>query len=263
MDNDKLFKDTIKKLNADPATRIKEGYVIMLDVLGFRDLISRRFGFTFFKIWADIKQSLLDKKEGLEKKIKPLDIDVLCLSDTLVVCISMKTRNKIDPRILLSLIPQLIDCFFWEQFTKRVFFRGAISYGKYQCDIVNNIAMGEAIEEAYDWHSLSEWIGVVLTPSALYAKEKYIIENPNDTSICTILNDRFVEYPIPFKESKIYNTNACVWFKVTKDIKKNQQLLAQVLLVFSEIKHLHSVAAKYSNTLEFIKTRLGLNQTNS
>ncbi|HNV66899.1 MAG: hypothetical protein BWY95_01553 [Bacteroidetes bacterium ADurb.BinA104] len=258
MDNDKLFKDTLKKLNADPAARVKEGYVIMLDVLGFRDLMSKRFGNTFFKIWADIKKSLLDKKEGLEKKIKPLDIDVLCLSDTLVVCISMKTRNKIDPRILLSLIPQLIDCFFWEQFTNRVFFRGAISYGKYQCDTANNIAMGEAIEEAYDWHSLSEWIGIVLTPSALYAKEKYIIENPNDNDICTIMNDRFVEYSVPFKESKTYKTNACVWFKVLKDKNKNQELLAKVLLVFSGIKHLHSVATKYSNTLKFIKTQLDL-----
>lgn len=255
MNNDTAFKEMMKKMNSDPTARVKDGYVIMLDVLGFRDLISKRFGYSFFKIWADIKQKLLERKDELEKKIKPLDIDILCLSDTLVVCLSMKKKTKIDPRILISLIPKLIDSFFWEQFESRVFFRGAISYGKYQCDMDNNIAMGAAIEEAYEWHELADWIGIFLTPSAEYAREKYVLDNKPD-DIITLINKRFVPYGVPFKDSKTFETHACIWFTNSKDKTENKSLLSKILTVFSEVKYLQTIAKKYSNTLEFIKKHI-------
>lgn len=42
--------------------------------------------------------------------------------------------------------------------------RGAISYGQYS--IKDNIMLGYVVDEAASWHESTDWIGVILTPSA-------------------------------------------------------------------------------------------------
>jgi len=158
------------------SNRVKKGYVMMFDVLGFKEFVSKRKDVDFFEIWSQIRKSLIEKKVELEEQSSLLDIDVLCLSDTLIVCMSFKNKTKLDPRLLLGLLPKLIDTFFHFRFMEGIFFRGAISFGEYRCDMLNNIAMGNAIDEAYEWHELTDWIGVILSPSAEFAYEKYKLD---------------------------------------------------------------------------------------
>ena len=241
----------------------KKGYVVMLGVLGFKEFIARRKDFDFFENWSSIKTKLLDVKSKYESMFNDYDIkakaDVLCLSDTLMFCLSFEEENKLPASALITILPGILDMFLYDQFKERVFFRGAISFGTYMCDMANNIAMGEAINEAADWHESTDWMGVILTPSAKYALEQLLLDtNLINNEVETQINNRFREYPIPFKSAVSFNTRAFIWFKVTEDPETNSKTLAEILKIFSECLITQEIASKYENTIEFVADTLSV-----
>lgn len=236
----------------------KHGYVMMLDVLGFRDFISKDLGSDFFAIWESIQKSLYDKKEAIEKRLSnQVIIDILCLSDTLIVCVSLSNQldnANIDDRVLIVILPELINSFFQKQLNNKVFFRGAISYGEFTFSSEQTIVMGSALDEASEWYEAVDWIGIILTPSAEYAVEMFLsrldTEAENKNSILT----NFHAYPkIPFKEGipPVCKYAFC-WIDPNMDIDKSRANWVLILKIFSELKHSRSFAMKYKNTLDFI-----------
>lgn len=241
----------------------KKGYVVMLDVLGFKEFTARRKDFDFFENWSSIKTKLLDVKSKYESMFNDYDIkakaDVLCLSDTLMFCLSFEEESILPATTLITILPGILDMFMYDQFKEKVFFRGAISFGTYMCDMANNIAMGEAINEAADWHESTDWMGVILTPSAKYALEQLLLDtNLIGNEVETQINNRFREYPIPFKGTVSFNTRAFIWFKVTEDPETNSKTLAEILKIFSECLITQEITAKYENTIEFVADTLAV-----
>jgi len=236
----------------------KHGYVMMLDVLGFRDFVSKDIGNDFFAIWESIQKSLYDKKEVIENRLRnQVIIDILCLSDTLIVCVSLSNKPinaNIDDRELIVILPELINSFFQTQLNNKVFFRGAISYGEFSFSSEQTIVMGSALDEASDWYEAVDWIGIILTPSAEYAVEMFLsrkdIKPENKNAILT----NFHEYPkIPFKDGvpPVCKYAFC-WVDPCMGIDKSRDNWILILKIFSELKHSRSFAMKYKNALDFI-----------
>lgn len=250
----KAAEELVKKQQRKPDDhrRLKTGYVLMLDVLGFKDFVSKDSGENFFSIWFVIRERLLSKKAELEEKHKSLEIDVLCLSDTLIICVSMKGNPKTDPRFLLILIPMLIDTFFIDMFESKIFFRGAISFGNFRCDMNLNIAMGNALDEAYEWHETTDWIGIIMTPSANFAMEKILLDTADNDAILSEVRGRFVQYSIPFKIANIFLTRAFVWWNIPPEEKDKLKRLSNILGTLSSIMLSPSIVNKYQNTINFI-----------
>lgn len=239
---------------------MKHGYVMMLDVLGFRDFVSKKTGNDFFDIWNTIKTSIVNQKNLIEERLKQaVTIDVICLSDTLIVCVSLNETDRIDDKYLLCFLPLLIDTFFYSQIkSNQVFFRGAISYGKFTYSTEQNIIMGHALDEVSEWYEATDWIGIILSPSAEYALEKLILEKGDCDGLIKGMTDRFIEYSkIPFKKDI---PNLCkyayLWVDKSTTVEKNKEKVIELLGIYSDLKHTVSIASKYKHSLDFIKQNL-------
>lgn len=240
----------------------KHGYVMMLDVLGFKEYVSKQTNHDFFSIWKALKKDVTRSKEILEKGDPKYEdiwhLDVLCLSDTLVLCLSCIQANKKLTEASLGHFIVIIESFFMHSFKQGVFFRGAISFGDFICDTKNNIAMGNAIDEAYEWHNSTDWIGIILTPSAKFALDKVKMHLPLGCLLEKNLSSRFVEYDVPFKSPICFKTFAFVWFNIPDDIISKGLILSNILDVFSGLTYSKSIISKYINTLAFVEKQLCL-----
>lgn len=108
---------------------------------------------------------------------------------------------------------------------------GAISYGEYS--IADNIMLGYAVDESASWHETTDWIGVILTPSAkMYLRGE--------------LPEFVVEYSsIPFKRS-MKTLDLCVKWSFD-----DEKMLYDIIQ--KKEPHVPEIAPKYLNTLDFLQ----------
>lgn len=68
---------------------------------------------------------------------------------------------------MLLAVVDLIQSFFLDFMEKhKVYFRGALSFGQFLFSQSERIVLGQALIEAYELYESTDWIGVILTPSA-------------------------------------------------------------------------------------------------
>ena len=146
----------------------KDGAVTFLDVLGWKGIYKDRLDAI-----ANLQGLIKDTESCAEEitqhinryeKINGKDIatKIISISDTIVILsegddayLTIKIHSEICSRILkLSMQNYKLPL------------RGAISYGSYSCE--NNILIGKAVDEAASWHESTDWIGVILSPTAQF-----------------------------------------------------------------------------------------------
>lgn len=149
---------------------------------------------------------------------------VLSISDTIAIFTAAQpiVAIEIQARICSWLLEYAIG--------QSIPLRGAISYGEYS--IKDNIMLGYAVDEAASWHETTDWIGVVITPSAKFQINELEVK-------------KMIQYDyIPFKKP-IKSLNLCVdWeYEDKNDLLK---------IIQKKGPHIPEIAPKYLNTLAFI-----------
>jgi hypothetical protein len=133
------------------------GYVALLDVLGFRGLIGN-----------DRDNSAILRYLGtVELCLENSGIEGIIFSDSIVL-----TKRGAEPQHLHALC-MLCSRLMFELIRVNIPIRGAISYGDFvRSHFGNSIFLaGKPIVEAYDYEKNQDWVGVVLTRSALNAAQ--------------------------------------------------------------------------------------------
>ena len=164
-----------------------EGAVTFLDVLGWKGIWERNqsaisklqnFVYEMQEKAQEITNKYMDDI-SLRGKSKPTE--VLSISDTIAIFTSA------SPKIAIAIHAELCSWALVYSLEQELPLRGAISYGEYS--IADNIMLGYAVDESASWHETTDWIGVILTPSAkMYLRGE--------------LPEFIVEYSsIPFKKS--------------------------------------------------------------
>ena len=210
----------------------EKGAVTFLDVLGWKGIWERnsdaiaRLQDLICKINEKAKEISDEYTRSVtEFRGKDNIIKVLSISDTIAFFTEGSVKNAIE--IHAKLCAWTIAYAFEQELP----LRGAISYGSYS--ISDNIMLGYAVDEAASWHESTDWIGVILTPSAQINlrnnKPEYVIEYKN----------------IPFKK-KINTLNLCVnWSFEDED--------EFIKIINEKGPHIPEIAPKYLNTLEFLE----------
>ena len=208
------------------------GVVTFLDVLGWKGVYDRQ---------KDALQRLTDLIEGLEDRAKPYrgaeDIDktsIKSISDTIAIftlCEEIEATSAIEihGELCRWVIPQSIEF--------EIPVRGATSYGTFQ--VRESIFIGKAVDEAAAWHEQSDWIGVHLTPSA-----EYIFRRKATGS-------SWIEYRVPNKKPLAGKAHCVNWLSDWKDKEKGKENIKRKFRRLGPI--VPEIAAKFSNTLEFIE----------
>ena len=115
--------------------------------------------------------------------------------------------------------------------------RGATSYGK--LSINDNIMVGPAVDEVASWYEMTEWIGVIQTPSAMFL---------TNTSEFIFKKAMLTKYPVKTKKIGIYETYCVNWVR-TWNRKKDRNDLIKCFMDMGPITP--EIAEKYINTLKF------------
>lgn len=222
---------------------LKKGAATFLDVLGWKGIwIENRQAINILHslVQETIKKAKSitfeymenDKLRGNDNlrgrdNFGGIDTNVLSISDTIALFTSGPAEIAIE--IHAKICSWLLEY----AFKQKIPLRGAISYGEYS--IKENIMLGYAVDEAASWHEKTDWIGVILTPSA-----KFAVGTNKLQSITTY--DQ-----IPFKSS-IKNLNLCVdWsYQDKADLFK---------IIQSKGPHTPEIAPKYLNTLSYFNYR--------
>lgn len=208
-----------------------KGAVTFLDVLGWKGIWERNQ--SAINKLQDFVYKMQDKSQEISNKYmddpslrgKSKPTEVLSISDTIAIFTSA------SPKIAIGIHAELCSWALAYSLEQELPLRGAISYGEYS--IADNIMLGYAVDEAASWHETTDWIGVILTPSA-----KMYIRNEQLEFIAQYSN-------IPFKKS-MKTLNLCVKWNFHDD-KRLYDIFQR------KGPHVPEIAPKYLNTLEFLQ----------
>jgi hypothetical protein len=143
------------------------GYVALLDVLGFRHLVaSDRDNARVIEYLGIVGNSL--KIPGIESVV---------FSDSIVL-----TKHGRDPETL-RVVCEACSQLMFNLISSNIPVRGAIAFGDYVTSRIDNstFVAGKPIVEAYDYESRQDWVGVILTASALRAASEVNLPTHCDT----------------------------------------------------------------------------------
>lgn len=215
------------------SSRIQQGFVVFIDVLGIKGVWKKMSPDIVIKNWMEIIRQFA---ESIDKSLRHLKPYYTTLSDTIIITCECSISN-------INTIFQSLMQPFIHSVNLDFFLRGTISYG--MTFISPRLILGPSIDEAAEWHNRLEWIGIVTTPnlSNYYLSEKY--ENRTNN---------YIFYPrIPIKGIKRdwdvlniedYKGFALNWFDKGNTV---QQVILDKKNTHSDLK----VKRKYENTLDF------------
>lgn len=244
MNSDNTNKDDTRR----KATKLKNGVVTFLDVLGWKGIwkedqlaianLMELINKTKKKSQMIIRK--LRKNENLYVKLhergkkdvfllrEKINVEVLSISDTIILTTESDDINK-----AIEIHAEICSWLLVEAMKVNLPLRGAISCGNY--DNQDHIVIGPAVDEAASWHESTDWIGVILTPSA-----KFSLHNNISTYITKYES-------IPFKKS-IKGLDLCVDWKYGD--KTDNDIYSKFI---NKAPHMQEVAPKYLNTLLFLE----------
>jgi hypothetical protein len=216
------------KSGLEPNIQEKQGAVTFLDVLGWKGIYERRQSSEAINLLSGLFTLILHESKNITESIATSDelkgeeTTVLSISDTIAIFTAGNPYHTLKTHGLIcqKAIPESVR--------RGIPVRGATSYGRFSTK--DNIMIGPAVDESASWHESTDWIGVIMTPTAKFELQG---EYP----------DIWTEYKdIPLKK-KINGIDRCVdWFLDGNPSK-----------LFAEMgPHVPEIAPKYLNTLSFL-----------
>jgi len=139
-----------------------EGFVALIDVLGFRALVARDYDLTEVHQYVKIVESILDNASNVS------ELQFVLFSDNLVV----NTRDP-TPESFKNLVIACSNLSF-ELAQKQIAIRGAIAHGQFMRSPTTRrgvILAGQPIVEADYYQHIQNWIGTILAPSVVRHEE--------------------------------------------------------------------------------------------
>lgn len=130
------------------------GYVALVDVLGFRELVGRDDHLQYMDTVAE----LIDEPQDSQL------LQYVLFSDTVIV------NTKTDDEEALWLLLRACSGLFAALLEQQIPLRGAIAFGQFDRSLGTDrgvIVAGRPIVEAYHYELKQDWIGMMLCPSVL------------------------------------------------------------------------------------------------
>ncbi|OFW38356.1 MAG: hypothetical protein A3J28_07350 [Acidobacteria bacterium RIFCSPLOWO2_12_FULL_60_22] len=131
----------------------QNGYVALLDVLGFTEIVSGEAQ----------AEKLSQYVHSLEMVTNETDVDIVLFSDTIVMTSLGNTRES-----LLSIL-QACSQSFGLLLSREIAVRGAVSYGSFirHKSPKGVFLAGRAIIDAYRFQQKQNWVGIMIAPTVL------------------------------------------------------------------------------------------------
>jgi hypothetical protein len=216
------------------------GFVAVLDALGAASY-SREDADRFLEARNAIMAMLASSTDLLSLAKEALKIFIF--NDSIVLTYVRKDSSEFNG--FCGLLRQFEMAFL----AKRIFFRGAFSYGElYRVDEATNTVMGPAVSDAAAWYESADWIGIHATPRTTILVDSLLQRDPSS------LDHVLVDYEVPLTGKGRVRLKAINWPKSAylTFARDAQQAKAFVLHTFGSTRSLPPGAeGKYFNAIQF------------
>jgi hypothetical protein len=236
-------------------TRMDEGVVVFLDALGVKGIWARAEPESVIRSWQEVLRRLNEsikrspKIGNIGDRPECLDYNISAFSDTVII--TLKCTD--DPAAHVPLVAKIVSEPFFYALVKGIYFRGVIAIGKFYQS--NTLVIGPAIDEAAEWYTQPEWMGVSTAPSASFGLSR-LEDQKADVS------KWFVKFDIPSKAGLQKSEWALAWPREVPEasLVSGRRLTKRGLILDAFANKPISVAAvaKYKNTLAFFDYVEGL-----
>ncbi len=243
------------------------GIIIMLDALGAQTMSidqSKKFIENFFYIINNTNHTdpILRKIYGIKEN--EVRLKYFIFQDTIIISVDINDEN--DLMSILRYVVSFISYFFVDALIHNLYFRGAISYGKF-VEYNNSIYLGDAVNEAAAWYEEANWLGIVFTPNLgkfLYYELKQIqqgIIKYNSIVDISVFDTIYTLYNTPLKNNRkcvlwTVNWAFCLAFSSGKpelNIDKSANLLTFYYALMKYANIPKGTEDKYTNTHLFVE----------
>ncbi len=231
---------------ANPDQTIQSDFAViaLLDALGTKGLLSRSAPDGLLETWQHLLTELEQLLNDVEASEATEDCSFLAFSDTILITII--PTAEANQASCLSLMHTLLQRFLWPGLMAGVYFRGAISVGRFLQSPFR--VLGESLEEAAEWYEQADWMGVMATPSAGHLIEQMVLDGWD-------MAESLVRHDVPLRNKNRYDTWAVNWPKYADEEAEtvNSSGKATLLRSFRAYSGAISpvIVAKYANTLAF------------
>jgi hypothetical protein len=234
-------------------SRMHDGVVVFLDALGVKGIWARAEPESVINSWEEVLKRLNEsikkspKVGSIGNKTEFLDYNIAAFSDTVII--TLKCTD--DPAAHVPLVAKIVSDAFFFALVKGIYFRGVIAIGKFHQS--NTLVIGPAIDEAAEWYTQPEWMGVSTAPSASFGLSRLEDQKAD-------ISNWFVKYDIPSKAGFQKGEWALAWPRdAPKEYISEKKLTTRGLILDAFANRPVSVAAvqKYKNTLAFFDYVMG------
>ena len=239
---------------SSPSIYTLEGAVAFLDALGTKGIWARSEPKKYVESWELLLTDWKKYSQQLYPNDSNIDTAIKAFSDTVIITTSLKKKDDKTPvvetdRVVLH-AARLIQPMVLSAITRGIYLRGVISIGKfYESDAA---IIGPAVDEAAEWYTETEWIGVSAAPTAHFVLEK-LVEVGGELK--EEVERFFVRYNIPTKTNTLEAGWVLNWPKIYKKIitpPGGMSVKAIILNRFAQNPISVSAIAKFNNTIKFI-----------
>jgi hypothetical protein len=231
---------------------VNEGVVAFIDALGTKGVSARTDPEEYAKSWEKLLTEWERyKKEALETSDSSnVNYDIRAFSDTIIITVKLSKKDNSTPvlesdRLLLHcarlVAPMILNGIF-----KGVYLRGVLSIEKFYQ--TQNSIIGPAVDEAAEWYTNMEWIGVSTAPSAHFTIEKLVKVNQD-------VSKWFIKYKIPTKTGSSEEGWAVNWPRLSPKEVGGGGMSVHALIVNAFARQPISISAlpKFLNTIKFFE----------
>ncbi len=238
---------------------MKEGYVALLDVLGFSALVGG-------DLTGEKVRRYLDCLQGASVERR---VDYVVFSDSIVL------SAKGDSTESLLAVAGTCSRLLVDMLNEGIPLRGAIAFGGFVREAIGESVFlaGRAVIEAYQFEQQQDWIGVMLAPSAV-AQVPNLVDRcrlPGD-GVAMTFKDIEARYPwpafiqrcrgIPFHQSSPFEQPVFDGFAVvpTKGLVEAAQIRDSLKIAMDRLEWLRILAPTPSSQRKYQLTYNWLNQ---
>ncbi len=211
----------------------KEGVITLLDVLGWKGKTNINSMYNLWDIISENKVNDITKQYSkFTEKGENIETKVISISDTIIFYTFCDPLNY---GIVLELHGEIASDFLIRGLERNILFRGATSLGEFQTK--ENIFIGPAVDEAASWYERSNWIGIIMSPSAYFKYKKPVN-----------IQTYWIGHDPELKNMRPRLTLCVNW---VRESKYNTEYMKEYFSQFCPITP--EISSKYDNTINFVK----------
>ena len=223
----------IKQIRVDPSCQAIR-WVSYLDLLGFTEIIRMKGWIYVFSHYA----------QALEHFIQDLDFDLRIektwFSDTFLLYSPDNTDSS------FTAIESITRWFVNSLIFDGIPVRGAMACGDFYADKENSMFFGQALVEAYNYGENQDWIGFVLSPSAVNRMSEIGLP-PHER-----LNYAYWQIPYKNTDNTLPESLPAYIIGGATEINNRNPYLDKLVEMKSRLKNVR-FRRKYENTINFIE----------